>query len=286
MKHRHVSGFTLIELAIVLVIIGLVVGGVLVGRDLISAAGVRSQIAQIESFLSAASTFRGKYGYLPGDIPNPDAVNFGFVSRGPDPGEGDGNGILEGISGSGGNWGIYQTGGETSMFWRDLSQAKLIPGSFTRALPATAIASLTTATMIDTLLPRGAIGRGNYLMAWNYSSGSGSAYHMQNMLGLAAVTTLEWGNTNSIVTGGGITPREAYSIDAKMDDGLPRTGNIAPVRPIYAGSLWIGATSGAIPASATTCYDNGNNASATWVYSIHFENGQNVTCVLSRRFAN
>jgi prepilin-type N-terminal cleavage/methylation domain-containing protein len=84
------SGFTLIELSIVLVIIGLIVGGVLVGQDLIRAAAVRAQITQIERYNTAANTFRGKYGYLPGDIPNPDATNFGLQSCGITRDEGDG----------------------------------------------------------------------------------------------------------------------------------------------------------------------------------------------------
>ena len=88
------SGFTLIELSIVLVIIGLIVGGVLVGQDLIRAATVRAQISQIEKFNTAANTFFGKYGYLPGDIKDPEASNFGFAPRGPMPGEGDGNGLI------------------------------------------------------------------------------------------------------------------------------------------------------------------------------------------------
>src|ERR1700691_4838931 len=90
------SGFTLIELSIVLVIIGLVVGGVLVGQDLIRAAEVRATISQIEKYNTAARTFYGKYGYLPGDIKDPDASNFGFQARGTHEGQGDGNGIIEG----------------------------------------------------------------------------------------------------------------------------------------------------------------------------------------------
>jgi prepilin-type N-terminal cleavage/methylation domain-containing protein len=58
------GGFTLIELSIVLVIIALIVGGVLVGKDLISAAYVRAQITQIERFNTAVNTFYGKYGYI------------------------------------------------------------------------------------------------------------------------------------------------------------------------------------------------------------------------------
>jgi prepilin-type N-terminal cleavage/methylation domain-containing protein len=95
----RMQGFTLIELSIVLVIIGLIVGGVLVGQDLIRAAEVRATISQIEKYNTAANTFLGKYGYLPGDIKDPDASNFGFISRHmqcQDGGLGDGNGVIEG----------------------------------------------------------------------------------------------------------------------------------------------------------------------------------------------
>ncbi len=68
-KHQfnQCDGFTLIEMSIVLVIIGLIVGGVLAGQSLISAAAVRAQINQIASYNAAVNTFRDKYGGIPGD---------------------------------------------------------------------------------------------------------------------------------------------------------------------------------------------------------------------------
>src|ERR1700678_1068516 len=78
---KHDSGFTLIELSIVLVIIGLIIGGILTGQDLIKAAEARAQISQIEKYQTAVNAFYNKYGYLPGDIPNPYASQFGFQSR-------------------------------------------------------------------------------------------------------------------------------------------------------------------------------------------------------------
>jgi hypothetical protein len=48
-------------MSVVLVIIGLLVGGVLVGQNLIAAAGLRATISQIEKYNTAANTFRGKY---------------------------------------------------------------------------------------------------------------------------------------------------------------------------------------------------------------------------------
>ena len=89
----QLRGFTLIELSIVLVIIGLIIGGVLVGRELIAAAEIRQQIGQIEKYNTAVSTFRLKYNCLPGDCLN--AANYGFVARGPYGGEGDGAGEVD-----------------------------------------------------------------------------------------------------------------------------------------------------------------------------------------------
>jgi prepilin-type N-terminal cleavage/methylation domain-containing protein len=72
------SGFALIELSIVLVI----VGGVLVGQDLIRAAEVQAQIIQIEQFNTATNTFYGKYDALPGDLNASVAATFAFTPRG------------------------------------------------------------------------------------------------------------------------------------------------------------------------------------------------------------
>src|ERR1700753_1576823 len=93
------QGFTLIELSIVLVIIGLIVGGILVGQDLIKAAEVRAQISQIEKFNTAVNTFRGKFGALPGDLPPAVANQYGFVvgaSCVGGWGQRDGNGLIDG----------------------------------------------------------------------------------------------------------------------------------------------------------------------------------------------
>ena len=134
--HRRPSkkqGFTLIELSIVVVIIGLIVGGVLVGQDMIKAAQARAQITQIEKFQSAVATFYEKYQALPGDLNAATASQFGFSPRGQYAGEGDGNGIIQGNWGNctGCNNGHFTGAGEPVLFWMDLSQAGLIEGSFT-----------------------------------------------------------------------------------------------------------------------------------------------------------
>src|SRR3954468_8091893 len=65
--YSHRNGFTLIELSIVLVIIGLVVGGVLVGRDLMRAAELRAVVSDFDRFQTALYTFQSKYNCLAGD---------------------------------------------------------------------------------------------------------------------------------------------------------------------------------------------------------------------------
>lgn len=104
------NGFTLIELSIVLVIIGLIVGSVLVGQDLIRASEIRATITQIERYQTVTNTFRGKFNALPGDMNAAVAATFGFTSRGQYAGEGDGNGTIEGIAANapGNNWGYIR----------------------------------------------------------------------------------------------------------------------------------------------------------------------------------
>lgn len=64
---RKQSGFTLIEIAIVLVIIGLLLGGVLKGQELIQSARVRNLIAQQDGVKAAYFGFLDRYRALPGD---------------------------------------------------------------------------------------------------------------------------------------------------------------------------------------------------------------------------
>ena len=81
MKRYKNSAFTLIELSIVLVIIGLIIGGVLVGRDLIEFAKVRAQITQLSDIETQINTFKVKYNCLPGDCTNAtDLLGTGSVN--------------------------------------------------------------------------------------------------------------------------------------------------------------------------------------------------------------
>jgi prepilin-type N-terminal cleavage/methylation domain-containing protein len=292
------TGFTLIELSIVLVIIGLIIGGVLLGQDLISAATVRAQISQIEKYNTAVNTFQGKYGYLPGDIPDPYASQFGFGGRGPYPGEGDGNGVLEGIwgpwNGGGTDSGWYQIGGETVMFWVDLSTAGLLDGGFSTASATTAPSSdITPASTpsIGAYLPQAKLGNGSYVYVWSpsiyQSDGVGST---GNYYGVSSIPLLN--NAFALPnTSPSLTVAAAYAIDKKIDDGYPLTGSVVAYALAFPGAALLNYEVGIslpdtvqTPGSPTTCFDNDNVSGGQQQYSLGQNNGAGVNCTMSFQF--
>lgn len=280
------AGFTLIELSVVLVIIGLIVGGVLVGQDLIKAAQVRAQITQIERYNTAVNTFRVKYGYLPGDIPNPDATTFGFAARGPNAGEGDGNGLLEGWNGVGASGSIV--GNEITTFWSDLGTAGLIEGTF-YGNPTVCDTVLVTLHPPSRYWPPAKLGQGNYVYGWSTNS--------TNLFGIAVPT----GSTGAcqMEFSAGLSVQQAYAIDAKIDDGFPQTGTVTAILPhpntnyAWAGTNTynVGPYTTATAGSAGTCFDNSSAGSGTpgvggaiQHYSLEISSGSNVNCALSFQF--
>ena len=215
MKQKAQSGFTLIELSIVLVIIGLIVGGVLVGRDLIKAAELRATISQIERYNTAVNTFQIKYGGIPGDLSSGLAAGFGMVARPGLSGQGDGDGQIENCFG---NTGVSTTAGcEVLVFWVDLSYANLIEGNFSTAVDSGVAAGISIAgPSLPLYFPTAKMGRGNYITVY---ADSGMNYYE-----LAALTST--GFAGFYIDGNAITPAEAGSMDTKMDDGSPLTGRV------------------------------------------------------------
>jgi len=93
------SGFTLVEMSIVLVIIGLIVGGVIAGKSLIETAKLQNLIQEINDIRLALNTYELKYDALPGDHINAQAI-FGAAAcpnggGGTNPCNGDGSNTIE-----------------------------------------------------------------------------------------------------------------------------------------------------------------------------------------------
>lgn len=110
MNIKSQQGFTLVEIAIVLVIIGLLLGGTLGGQQLIASAKVKSQIQQIQEITAAINTYRDKYGATPGDDANA-TTNTGVTTLT----NGNSNGVFSGREGN-------------QLVWEHLEAANLLSG--------------------------------------------------------------------------------------------------------------------------------------------------------------
>jgi prepilin-type N-terminal cleavage/methylation domain-containing protein len=278
-QFNRCDGFTLIEMSIVLVIIGLIVGGVLVGQSLIEAAAIRAQITQIEKYQMAVNTFRGKYGELPGDISANAVSLFGFTAaptRAGTVGMGDGNGELDG---GGFRWGMN---GENAFFWEDLSaNSGLIEGNFS-AYNGGGVECYTF-TQCSAYYPPAKIGRNNSVYVWSVDlngcpTNTGCGVNFFSM----SIITVSGSNLSAgpVLPAPGLTVAEAYAIDNKIDDGLPETGNVLAFAGLgFSGQANWAANAGS--ASATTCFDN---SSGRYAYSIAYNGGAGINCVLSFKF--
>lgn len=231
---RSQKGFTLIELSVVLVIIGLIVGGVLAGRDLILASEIRGTVSQFNQFQSAVNTFRGKYSCYPGDCRtatdffgnDPVGCAQQQVSEALDSGTCNGNGstVL-------GDYDLFHL--ERMMFWQQLSQANLIAGRFSGHVTSQATGAYWNAYQPVNAPPgkipstgwvadhtRGAVwSDGNYL-----TNGTVPPEIAQGFL--LYLGDPRPGNGNGPVFSPGLTPAQAYAIDSKLDDGRPGLGRI------------------------------------------------------------
>ena len=115
MKKQQV-GFTLIELAIVLVIIGLLLGGVLKGQELINSAKVKNMAADFKNMPLYIYGYQDKFKALPGD----DSAAVAHIASST---SGDGDGKIEGV------WNSSTVTDESAKFWEDVRHAGLAPSS-------------------------------------------------------------------------------------------------------------------------------------------------------------
>lgn len=239
MRPKH--GFTLIELSIVLVIIALIVGGVLVGKDMIEQAQLRASLKELEAYNAATNTFRNKYAALPGDIAQPEKFGLGLGGGGLGAG-GDGDGQIYSYryfdTGIGANYMV-----EIFNYWYHLSQAGLLTQSYT----GTAITGAAAPTNLQGYMPRfnyaknAAFVVANTPRDANTNATFGNAFAITSFSALNATIACNAGFC-SVLTGA-----EAMAIDSKLDDAKSRTGSVVAMFPTV-GPYW---SSGAGDACAT-----------------------------------
>lgn len=143
------AGFTLVEIAIVMVIIGLLLGGVLKGREIITNAKIKNLENDYQGVTAAIYSYQDRYRALPGD--DKGAARFGTTV-----GVGDGNGQITGLFNS------TTATDESSKFWLHLRNAGLVAGTVTdQQPPPNAFGGLTGVTTGAVNIPGLIVGFGS-----------------------------------------------------------------------------------------------------------------------------
>ncbi len=218
------SGFSLVELSIVLVILGLLVGGILAGQSLIRASELRAVTTEHSRYLTAINAFKDQYFGLPGDMPN--ATKFwGAIDPTPATCRGTSSTTIATCDGNGDGlvWTMdsYVSFSEAWHFWKQMANAGLIEGSYhggRKAGNAVPYSADIGANVPASKLP-----------------GSGwSGYHPDALGDATNWYTYEYGNTLTLGAASSgnmpvvpnLKPEEAWNIDKKIDDGKPGRGKM------------------------------------------------------------
>jgi prepilin-type N-terminal cleavage/methylation domain-containing protein len=194
------SGFTLVEIAIVLVIIGLLLGGVLKGQEMITSSKVKSLAGGADGIVAAFNTYQDRYRALPGDDANValPVARFslqdcgGVAVCGVATGGTLGNGQIEGgwnTVTAGATAGLVGSTIESRMFWQQLRAAKLIG---------------TDGSVDPSIQPKHPMG-GYYGVQYVATNGlpNGNNLHMTAIMG-----------------------KEAALLDTMLDDGVMNQGSV------------------------------------------------------------
>ncbi len=214
------QGFTLIEVSIVLVIIGLVIGSVIAGKHLVRQSELQSVLTDVNRIRTAANAFYGKYDALPGDMPN--ATDYwGQVSSTPSTcytTQGTGTQTCNGN----GNGEVYTMDGGTTIsevfrFWQHLSNAKMIDGTYTGISGAGDNYRYVAGVNVY----RAKYGSISYYF-WGLAYGpSVSWYSVPPQHAIKAMLPDSSGYARPA-----FTPSEMLDMDSKVDDGKPAYGSI------------------------------------------------------------
>jgi prepilin-type N-terminal cleavage/methylation domain-containing protein len=208
------SGFTLVEIAIVLVIIGLLLGGILKGQELINSAKVKNLANDFRTIPTYIYAFQDKFKQLPGDDSAATTHMAGCVAP---CAAGNGNGVING------NWNSTTAADETVQFWAHVRHANLAAGS-------------TDLANMAEFEPRNSVGG-----RIGISSLSAGQPHITGMPG-----------GSYQICSKAILGKFARQLDVQMDDGNTATGSMRTVLDTVAIGTAAPAMTATFPDESTT----------------------------------
>ncbi len=186
------QGFTLLELSIVLVIIGLIIGGITVGADMIRSAELSSVASDFTKYRTSINTFRLKYNALPGDMKN--ATAYWPTAAG----NGNGNRAFDDM--------------ERMKAWNHLGLSGIVPGSYAG----------TRGYNVDLVL--------GVDMPESRVSGAGFGLRSGPGYGNTQRSYIEFGVPRDgglhQLSAAALSPPDAHAIDVKIDDGIANKGKM------------------------------------------------------------
>ncbi len=200
---RSEQGFTLVELAIVMIIIGLLIGGILKGQELIANARIASTVAQVKGIDAATTTFRDKYAAMPGDMSTA-STRLPPSCAGAACANGDGDTRVE----------------ETPLTLPTTEGRDFFP-------------HLAAADLLGGITLDGSGGWGDRYPGASVTGGFWPGYHVGGALGNNAnapaghyLSLVLVANAAPTATTTALTPNQAQRIDTKLDDGVSDSGSV------------------------------------------------------------
>lgn len=201
-KTPNQAAFSLVELSVVLIILGLLAAGITAGNSLVKGSKSRAIVAELNNYQTAINSFVLQYEMLPGDLTNAfdywggtDCTDAVITNQAANNKACNGNG----------NGQVTHNPGEGINAWEHLSNADLLPGNFPGFFSTAGQVDIGVNAPASKWKPAG--------YSFNYNASAG-----RNRINIGGF------NSGSYTSGLIFTPREMSNIDKKMDDGLPRKG--------------------------------------------------------------